>query len=102
VSTAKYQLVCGTSILGELSLVDRDQAWEECQFTPTEAFASVQTLFARELSLLEGSPQFDAEAWESVWDEIRKTGVRLRSSDGTEFSDFVLHIHDDGTARLRV
>jgi hypothetical protein len=89
------------AVIAELSEVRPDMPWFEARFTPTDGFSEVEPLFRRERELSD-SPVFDADAWQSVWEQIWSEGVALALADGSEVKrDFAVHVYDDGTARFR-
>jgi hypothetical protein len=46
--------------------------------------------------------EFDAVAWQAIWEQIWDAGVTLLLPDGTMVDrDFAVHIYEDGTARFR-
>jgi hypothetical protein len=46
--------------------------------------------------------EFDADAWQQLWERIWAEGVALVLPDGTRFKrDFAVHVYDDETARFR-
>jgi hypothetical protein len=61
----------------------------------------VETLFRRERDLLDAD-SFDADEWQTVWEQIWAAGISLALPDGTRLDrDFAVHVYDDGTARFR-
>ena len=89
--------------LAHLTTVRLDQPWLDCTFEPTLAFSQFKPLFDRELELLEHSDgTFDQAAFVEQWQRIFGAGLWIRADpEGHHVSQFLLHIHPDGTARLR-
>ena len=89
--------------LGTLKVLGHDQPWFECRFEPTEAFEAVRPLFAEEVALVEsGDLSQHLTAWEDAWARIEALNLVLEPlGDGPALLKFVLHVYDDGTARLR-
>ena len=98
----KYlQLKRGNALLGTLQVIDLDQPWFICEFVRASGFESVKPLFDEELALLEGSDNFDIDAWENAYSRIDDLGLQLVPTDGgTPIDEFVLHI-DGQEARFR-
>jgi hypothetical protein len=91
----------GDRAVGRLDEIRPDMPWFVSRFAPTEAFAEVELLFQRELSLTEAE-DFDAEAWEAAWEDLWRRGLALLLPDGRRLErDFAVHVYDDGTARFR-
>jgi hypothetical protein len=87
--------------IGELREVRPDMPWFEARFSPTDAFAAVEPLFREEREVSE-RPNFDAQGWQSLWEQIWAEGVALVLPDGTVVErDFAVHLYEDGTARFR-
>lgn len=89
--------------LAYLTTIRLDPPWLECTFEPTRAFGSVKQLFERELELLEhAGGTFDQAAFVEQWQRIFAAGMWIRVDPEDEhISQFLLHVHPDGTARLR-
>ena len=100
---SRHTLLQGETELGELVSRSRDQPWLGCTFHPTPAFERVRPLFERELELLEAAgATFDKKAFVEQWQRIFAAGVWIRvDSTGARVRHFLLHVHADGTARLR-
>jgi hypothetical protein len=98
---AEARLTLNGKLIGELQDVQPDMPWFEARFVPTEAFAAVEPLFREERELTERA-DFDADAWQSLWERIWATGATLVLPDGKQVErDFAVHVYDDGTARFR-
>jgi hypothetical protein len=88
-------------MIAELTDVRPEMPWFEARFVPTDAFSRVEPLFRQERELAE-SRDFDAGAWQSIWERIWAEGVAPALADGTRVErEFAVHIYDDGTARFR-
>jgi hypothetical protein len=98
-----HVLMQGEAELAHLSTIRLDQPWLDCAFEPTLAFSQFKPLFDRELELLEHSDgTFDQAAFVEQWQRIFGAGLWIRADpEGHHVSQFLLHIHPDGTARLR-
>ncbi len=98
-----HVLMQGDVELAHLSTIRLDQPWLDCTFEPTLAFSQFKPLFDRELELLEHSDgTFDQAAFVEQWQRIFGAGLWIRADpEGHHVSQFLLHIHPDGTARLR-
>ena len=95
------RLLMGGEVIAELTDVRPDMPWFAAQFVPTEGFSRVEPMFRQERELAE-SRDFDAGAWQSIWERIWAEGVTLALADGTRIKrDFAVHVYDDGTARFR-
>ncbi len=102
-SLRHHTLMQGETELGELVSRFRDQPWLECTFHASPAFERVRPLFDRELQLLEhAGAAFDKKAFVEQWQRIFAAGVWIRvDSTGARVRHFLLHVHADGSARLR-
>jgi len=98
-----HVLMQGDVELAHLTTIRLDQPWLDCTFEPTLAFSQFKPLFDRELELLEHSDgTFDQAAFVEQWQRIFGAGLWIRADpEGHHVSQFLLHIHPDGTARLR-
>jgi hypothetical protein len=74
---AKARLTLNGELIGELQDVRPDMPWFEARFLPTEAFATVEPLFREERELSE-TAEFDADAWQSLWERIWGKGRHAR------------------------
>ncbi|MFI9611850.1 hypothetical protein ACIHCM_09185 [Streptomyces sp. NPDC052023] len=83
----------GEERVGEIVVDDSGFPWLSGSFTAGPAFAAVRDLFARELALAERDDDGHRQAWETVYDEIRRR-VSLSSPEGP-VADFLLHIEGD-------
>ena len=98
---ADVRLTLNGEPIAELHDVQPDMPWFEARFAPTEGFATVEPLFREEREMSE-RPDFDADAWQTLWEEIWAQGVALVLFDGTRVErDFAVHVYDNGTARFR-
>ena len=98
---AEARLTLNGELIAELQDVQPDMPWFEARFVPAEAFATVEPLFREEREMLDRA-DFDADAWQTLWEEIWAQGVALVLSDGACIErDFAMHVYDDGTARFR-
>jgi hypothetical protein len=79
--------------VGEILIDEADFPWLSGRFTPGPGYDTVRGLFAHELALLERDSQDDREAWEAVYDEIRRR-VSLSSPQGP-VAEFLLHVDGD-------
>ena len=89
--------------LATLTTVRIDPPWIECTFAASHAFHRYKPLFDRELELLQHPDgPFEQAAFLEQWQRIFGAGLWIRADpDGDHVSKFLLHIHHDGTARLR-
>ena len=95
------RLLLRGEVIAELADARPDMSWFEVRFVGTPGFSEVESLFREERALLD-SPDFDSDAWQSVWERIWENGVTLELDDGTRVErDFAVHVYDDGTARFR-
>ena len=103
VEQVSHVLMQADTELAFLTTIRIDPPWLECTFEPTRAFGSVKQLFERELELLEHSGgTFDQAAFVEQWQRIFAAGLWIRvDPDADHISQFLLHVHPDGTARLR-
>ena len=103
VEQVSHILMQADTELAYLTTVRVDPPWLECTFEPTRAFGSVKQLFERELELLEHTGgTFDQAAFVDQWQRIFAAGLWIRVDPEEEhISQFLLHVHPDGTARLR-
>ncbi len=103
VEQVSHVLMQADTELAFLTTIRLDPPWLECTFEPTRAFGSVKQLFERELELLEhAGGMFDQAAFVEQWQRIFAAGLWIRvDPDAEHISQFLLHIHPDGTARLR-
>jgi len=77
--------------------------WFQARFVALAGFEPLQPLFREELDLVERE-DFDADAWQELWERIwaEGVGVALLLPDGTEVKrDFAVHVYEDGTVRFR-
>jgi hypothetical protein len=103
VAPRRHDLMQGDTELAALFTSEHEPPWLECSFAPNPAFSLVKPLFDRELELLEhaGGP-FDKVAFVEQWQRIFAAGLWIRADpEGGHVGQFLLHIHADGTARLR-
>jgi len=103
IDRTSHVLMQGDVELAHLTTIRLDQPWLDCTFEPTLAFSQFKPLFDRELELLEHSGgAFDQAAFVEQWQRIFGAGLWIRADpEGHHVSQFLLHIHPDGTARLR-
>ena len=93
--TATYSLYRGADLLGTVALKDElcDFPWLGGQFRAAPAFAAVEKLFREESRLLEAD---EMDAWEELWAQIEKPGLKLLPADGSEaIVDFIIHIEGE-------
>ena len=83
----------GDEPVGEIVIDEADFPWLSGRFVPGPGFAAVRDLFVRELALVQQDHEEDLEAWEAVYDEIRRR-VSLSSPDGP-VPEFLLHIEGE-------
>ncbi|MCF1592757.1 hypothetical protein [Streptomyces muensis] len=88
-----WQVRGGGVPVGEILIDEADFPWLSGRFAPGPGYEAVGDLFARELALLEGDFEDDVEAWEAVYEEIRRQ-VSLSSPDGP-VAEFLLHIEGE-------
>ena len=75
----------GNQHLGRVAgfLPSKMDGWEQGNLEPSEEFAGVASLFAKEIALLGHADRWP-EAWEDSWVEAQGPGVRLICADGQE------------------
>jgi hypothetical protein len=94
-----YQLYRGPDLLGTVTMVSEscDFPWFGGRFSAAPAFAAVEHLFRESERLLED----DLDAWEVLWSEIEKPGLKLLPADGgPPITELLIHI-DGEEARWR-
>ena len=69
-------------VFGRLTEEYFDFPWLHCRFEPTEAFAAIAELFAKDARLLEAGGKMDA--WRAVYDRIEALRLELRPRDATK------------------
>ena len=90
---ARVCLMRGEELLGTITGLTPDQPFFGGTFTPTPPFEDVRALFQEELHLLNRSgDDFDVAAWENAYQRILDLGLRLVFDDGSEVTDFLLHV----------
>jgi hypothetical protein len=77
-------------LVGEILVEEADFPWLSGRFTPGPAFVGVQSLFDRELELMEFDDDEHWAEWEKAYDEIREA-VSLTAPSGP-VPEFLLHI----------
>ena len=98
--TTAHLLLDGARV-AELQDVEPDMPWFQARFVASPGFEAVESLFQEERELSERD-DFQAEAWQALWERIWSEGVTLLLPDGTEVRrDFAIHVYEDGTARFR-
>ena len=98
-----WKLMRGDLELGELDLPAMDMPFWDGTFEPAPAFDAVRPLFEAELAAGgDLRTAEEVEAWERAWAAIDALGLSLDPGDGGEpVTEFVLHVFDNGTARMR-
>ncbi|MEV6374763.1 hypothetical protein [Micromonospora musae] len=77
-------------VLADLVVTGGDFPWLNARVDQREGLAEVRPLFAEELRLLDAG-DVAVEAWESAYEAIRNA-VTLRSPEGHDVPEFLLHI----------
>ncbi len=93
-----YQLTRDGLVLADLRPVnDWQHAYYPCiegAFQPTAAYNDVQSLFERELSLLNDHDHIDE--WGEIWDHLKSQPMFVQSPNGTQRFDILwIHIASD-------
>jgi len=82
-------------LVGTIVVDGFDFPWLSGQFDARPHFESLRPLFDREAELLNGTPDFDVDAWEAAYAPITEAGVRLVGPPGKNVTGFILHIEGD-------
>jgi len=86
-----WTLKLGNEILGALTDGSLNMPFTFCRFVASAPFSKYQSLFAKELELINSDQM---ALWEQVYSEINALGLALEPTDGTSglISEFILHI----------
>jgi hypothetical protein len=71
-----------------------DFPWHVGIFHPTPDFESVRPLFKHELELLESEQMVE---WDTAWQTIIESGLRLEYDNGETVSELLVHIDGEKT-----
>jgi hypothetical protein len=88
----RYRLIRGGVSLGEIQLREDkgDFPWYGGDFTPSEHFDSVRSLFDQEYTLICDNSLGE---WQRVWTQIKQPGLVLEAVDAPqEISNVLIHI----------
>ncbi|MFD0273418.1 hypothetical protein ACFVHB_05795 [Kitasatospora sp. NPDC127111] len=83
--------------IARLSVTDADMPWTHAEVEALPGFASFRPLFAAQERAVE---EEDWEGADACYTQIRRA-LTMTFPDGSPVAEFMLHIHDDGTAGWR-
>ncbi|MFE0382125.1 hypothetical protein ACFW1M_42730 [Streptomyces inhibens] len=87
VASRSWELKSGDTTLGTLSLIDIDQPWFRCHFTPGEGWEQVRELFEAQAEAVDGGDQ--GRMIEAIG-AIRNLPLQLHPQDGDETITLVM------------
>ncbi|WP_327406937.1 hypothetical protein OG194_47395 [Streptomyces sp. NBC_01288] len=79
--TRSWELRSGNTALGTLSLIDIDQPWFRCRFSPGEGWEQVRDLFERQAEAVDAE---DQERMIGAIGAVRNLSLQLYPQEGDE------------------